>query len=234
MVEPGETCDTKIPAGQTGACPSSCDDGKPCTFDQLVGSACTAACSSTPIQSCNAKLKDGCCPTGCNASSDLDCPAVCGNGVLELGEKCDIKIPVGAFGACPTSCSDGNPCTTDTLTGQGCQAECVYAPVTTCSLTKLDKCCPSNCNATTDGDCNPVCGNAVVEPPEYCDTKIPVGQKGACPSSCNDNNACTRDTLLGKTCDLHCDYVPITACSVFAKDGCCPKGCTSKTDADCP
>ena len=32
-IDDGETCDTAIAAGDEGACPASCDDGKECTTD---------------------------------------------------------------------------------------------------------------------------------------------------------------------------------------------------------
>jgi len=44
-VDPGETCDTAIPAGAPGACPPpDCDDHVPCTKDTPSGSDCTATC----------------------------------------------------------------------------------------------------------------------------------------------------------------------------------------------
>ena len=47
---------------------------------------------------CDAEKSDGCCPVGCTGASDLDCPARCGNMVLEKGEECDPP------GSCPASC----------------------------------------------------------------------------------------------------------------------------------
>jgi hypothetical protein len=35
---------------------------------------------------------DGCCPKNANATTDADCAPVCGNGVVERGESCDIKL----------------------------------------------------------------------------------------------------------------------------------------------
>jgi cysteine-rich repeat protein len=32
---------------------------------------------------------DNCCPAGCNQTTDSDCPSVCGNGIIEIGEVCD-------------------------------------------------------------------------------------------------------------------------------------------------
>jgi cysteine-rich repeat protein len=48
---------------------------------------------------------DGCCPAGCDNTTDHDCPSVCGNKVVETGESCD----------------DGN-----SLNGDGCDATCQW------------------------------------------------------------------------------------------------------------
>ncbi len=47
-------------------------------------------------------------------------------------------------------------------------------------------------------------------------------------ADCNDSNACTTDACSSGSCT----NTPITACS--SGDGCCPAGCTSSTDTDCP
>ena len=104
------------------------------------------------------------------------------------------------------------------------------APPTTCldvvACLDGDGCCPSGCNALTDGDCAPLCGNGVVEPGEDCD--------GDCPASCNDQDACTLDrgTVSAETCTIQCEHVAVSACA--AGDGCCPRGCDRTTDSDCP
>ena len=175
VIDPLETCDPP------GSCPTSCDDGNACTTDTLTGSAanCSAACSSVAITMCVGG--DGCCPAGCNATSDSDCSPSCGNGVVESGETCD---PIGT---CPSSCSDGNACTRDVLTGSAamCNSMCSYPPISAC--TNNDGCCPSGCTAANDNDCDapdPVCGDAICSPAqgELCTT---------CASDCNTtNNVC--------------------------------------------
>lgn len=144
-------------------------------------------------------------------------PAVCGDGVLQDGETCD--------GGCPTSCDDGDACTTDTLQGSKltCDAVCVSEPVTACQ--SGDGCCPSGCDATSDSDCSAVCGNLVVEDGETCD--------GDCPTQCDDGDVCTSDTPTGSqlTCDLVCESRPISQC--ISGDGCCPASCTPELDDDC-
>jgi hypothetical protein len=160
LLEPGETCDTTIAAGAAGACPTQCDDGNICTRDKLQNAGtCQAVCVNTPITECI--RDDGCCPDGanCNNNTDNDCPAVCGNGVVEAesGETCDTAIAAGEAGACPTSCDDGNKCTTDTLQNAGsCQAVCDNTPIVPC------------------------CGNGIIETGEDCDP--PNGTD--CPNFC--------------------------------------------------
>src|SRR5690349_13401911 len=64
------------------------------------------------------------------------------------------------------------------------------------------------------------CGNGVVDADETCDTAIASGAT-ACPSGCDDGNACTTDTLSGSACTAACEHAPVTACT--SGDGCCPK-----------
>lgn len=161
-LEAGELCEdgTDVP------CPTDCDDGLACTTDLLVGAGtCEATCMNVGITACSA-TSDGCCAPGCNAANDADCSASCGNGVLEAGELCEN----GSATPCPTSCNDGNACTTDALRGSAasCNAQCGFTPITMCRATS-DGCCAPGCNATNDGDCAPVCGNRVVEAGEQCD-----------------------------------------------------------------
>ena len=63
---------------------------------------------------------------GPSASPERDASEpVCGNGVVEPPELCD--------GDCPTSCDDGDPCTTDSLVGSGCDRQCIHTRVTACA-----------------------------------------------------------------------------------------------------
>ena len=215
FVDPGETCDP--PA----SCPAGCDDGNACTIDSMTGSAanCNVACSAVPIVSCT--NGDSCCPAGCDALSDSDCSASCGNSVVEPGETCDPP------GTCPVSCDDGNSCTNDSMTGNAanCNVACTNAPIVSCAAG--DSCCPAGCNQTTDGDCSASCGNSVVESGETCDPP------GTCPVSCDDGNDCTNDTMTGSaaTCNAACSNVAIVSCA--GGDGCCPAGCDAVSDGDC-
>ena len=215
VVEPGETCDPK------SSCPTSCNEGNACIIDQMTGSSanCNVACSHTAITTCVGG--DGCCPAGCNANTDSDCSPTCDNGALETGETCDPKS------SCPASCDDGNACTIDKMTGSSanCNVACSHSAITTC--VGGDGCCPAGCNAKSDSDCSPTCGNGVKEPGETCDPK------SSCPTSCNDGKACTIDRMTGSSanCNVACTHTNITNC--VSADGCCPAGCNANTDSDC-
>src|SRR5262249_45598090 len=76
--------------------------------------------------------------------------AACGGGLLGAGEVCGTAIPAGQPGACPTSCDDGDQCTTDTLSGAGCATACAHDPV---AAKDGDGCCPKGQGTDTDSDC---------------------------------------------------------------------------------
>ena len=236
VVEPagGELCDTGIAAGSPGSCPTTCDDGEDCTADTLLAAGtCTAQCDYAPIT--GFVDNDGCCPAGGNNNVDNDCPVTCGNGAVEAGETCDMGIPAGDAGSCPTAgdCDDSLDCTADTLINAGsCTAGCVNNDITAC--VDGDGCCPAGCDLGNDDDCSAVCGDGAVTGTETCDTAIASGQPGACPvlADCEDSDTCTVDSIIGDgTCQAHCDNAPVACVN---GDGCCPAGCTNNTDDDCP
>ncbi len=216
LIELAESCDPP------GSCPASCDDGNACTADQMTGSAenCNVACSHGVISTCASG--DGCCPSGCDAGTDGDCSGSCGDGVVQSGETCDPPA------SCPTNCADGNACTADQMTGSAtnCNAACSHSTISTCA--SGDGCCPSGCDAGTDGDCSGSCGDGVVQSGETCDPPA------SCPTNCDDGNACTIDQVTGnaENCNVACSHNAITTCA--AGDGCCPTGCTGDADNDCP
>jgi hypothetical protein len=231
VVEPGETCDKA--AGGAGACPTTCPSSpSACLQMNLVGSAddCSARCVSTPLLACSAE-SDACCPAGCTAATDPDCSATCGDGVVQAGELCDTAIAAGLPGACPTTCSDGDPCTDDLLLSAGtCSATCVHLRVT--AFVAGDACCPPGADFTVDPDCAPICGDGVVERPvESCDY---AAAPDSCPTGCPAAGSCTTVALRGSpaNCTATCVATPIVGC--VGGDGCCPPGCTAATDSDCP
>lgn len=233
-VDPGEACDTGIGRGDS-ACPDeeACDDGDPCTRDQVVSKGtCSARCIHDPITTAG---DDGCCPLGADATNDNDCHAMCGNGVREPGEMCDPGIAASVPGACPaTSCDDNNPCTIDALVGTACNVTCSHLPIT--NPAPGDGCCPlDGLGRNIDPDCVAVCGNGLLEAGETCDRTIAAGLAGACPTSCpGAPSTCVRYELRGamSDCTAACVATPVRDCSATA-DGCCPSGCTSASDPDC-
>jgi MYXO-CTERM domain-containing protein len=72
--------------------------------------------------------------------------ATCGDGVVDAGETCDPPS------TCPTSCDDGDDCTTDTLTGgpEICNVTCIHGDV---ACQSGDGCCPAGCTVDVDADC---------------------------------------------------------------------------------
>lgn len=102
--DPGETCDSD--------CPTECNDDLACTADEVRGSAnqCTAECSFRTISECVSG--DGCCPGGCDRTTDEDCPecgaecqSLCGNLQIDAGEECDDGNRAPMDG-CESDCSE--------------------------------------------------------------------------------------------------------------------------------
>jgi len=161
---------------------------------------------------------------------DDTCHFTCGNGKVDtsVDETCDTGIASGD-GACPASCDDGMACTVDVLSGSACTTACLHTTIT--DVHDGDGCCPAGANHNTDSDCSASCGNGIVEAGETCDTGIQSGA-GKCPASCDDQVACTKDTLMsGGTCQAACMHTDIT--QPANGDGCCPAGANHNTDTDC-
>lgn len=153
--------------------------------------------------------EDNFCPEGCNETTDLDC-------LIQTACTSDLE------------CGDDDPETIDSCVSpsEGAPKECTHTyPL----CIDLDGYCPANCTVLTDSDCDPICGNNVREDPEECDGDCPLTVQ-----SCNDNNTCTTNTLLGSAslCTAECVYSEINMC--VSNDGCCPLNCVYSTDNDCP
>jgi hypothetical protein len=191
MIDPGELCD--------GDCPTECAPPNGCLVSNLVGDAasCSATCEMSEITECVSD--DGCCAAGCKYPEDSDCSKSCGDGVVDPPEICEAT---SSDQPCPTSCDDGDPCTTDMLTGSAeeCNAMCSSTPIT--RPMPGDECCPPGANAANDSDCETKCGDGVVTGSETCD---PASNK-PCPTSCDDGDRCTTDMLVGSAaqCNAMC------------------------------
>ena len=190
-----------------------------CRKRRLVnGGSCQALCLDDGMQTA-CQGGDGCCPPACNATNDSDCSPRCDNGTVETGETCD------PMSSCPATCP-WMGCQRRRLEGAAamCTARCLDDGTQT-ACARGDGCCPPACNTTNDNDCQPRCGNGVVEGKEACDGDCPT----ACPAS-----GCQRRKLQGSAaqCDARCvDDTVISTCA--SGDSCCPGGCTSVNDGDC-
>jgi len=233
-IDVDETCDIAIAPADPGACPATCDDGVPCTTDTTVGSDCKVTCKHIEITT---HEMDGCCAAGGfdknGAPVDPDCRPECGNGLVDKDETCDIKIPRGTAGACPTpaDCMKPAACATGMLISNNtCNAICVRYPIV--APADGDGCCPPGATHDMDKDCEASCGNGVMDTGESCDVAIPPLGPGACPTSCDDGMDSTLDILSGSGCSTVCQHVKITL--PISGDGYCLPGATSVSDSDCP
>jgi hypothetical protein len=154
--------------------------------------------------------------------------AHCGDGVVDADERCDITIAKGSPGACPDGCSGRDGCLQRVLVGRGCEAHCdeieIRLPI------PGDGCCPQGASPDLDNDCTAVCGNGVREPGESCDPPETCVSQDDCVS----DDACHTAHFTGDAahCTASCTSRPVEAC--VNGDGCCPAGCTSEHDDDCP
>ena len=124
----------------------------------------------------------------------------CGDGILDPGEQCDPGISDGE-GACPQDCASSAECISAALVGEGCAQRCEEAPIT--APVEGDGCCPEGEDAVSDGDCEAVCGNGVVEPGELCDPESAL-EAERCPETCTSQDACVIVSLVGSDCEAHC------------------------------
>ena len=153
-------------------------------------------------------------------------PAVCGNGMVEMGETCDPAS------TCPTleTCTSTNLCLKPMLIGSPttCDVKCELVPNNACA--PGDGCCPKACNSTLDSDCSDSCGNGVIDKSETCE---PMNPAMPCPASCDDSDPCTKDVQTGspEQCNVVCTHQAIK--QPAPGDKCCPPGADGNNDTDC-
>ena len=163
--------------------------------------------------------------SGPQAGTQSSLQQLCGNGRIDSGETCD--------GACPTTatCKPTSTCQTADFDGvpELCTSTCTRTTIT--NRKAGDRCCPEGANSKSDPDCEPQCGNGVIEDDETCDDG--PGSPHRCPSNCDDGQACTADNKAGSSsnCDVVCTNTSITVPK--HGDGCCPRGAHAVNDHDC-
>jgi cysteine-rich repeat protein len=187
MIESGELCD-----GNCASSAADCADNMSCTADRVSGTLCTRQCVHSPI-TMPSLTSDSCCPSAGNANSDADCSPVCGNSVVESGERCDGNCPSTA-----ADCTDSVACTLDRVTGTGCGRQCSHTPSVPTST--ADGCCPAGGNANNDADCPVECGNKVKEPGESCDDGNLVDGDGC-------SGGCVPDDIISTPGDDRAGYI---------------------------
>lgn len=176
-----------------------------------AGSMASAAISGTGVSGVGGSGGAG----GGTLAGSYSPPPVCGNGITEADEACD--------GDCP-SCDDGDPCTSDTMTGSKttCDVKCEHKAIT--AAITGDKCCPKEARASADGDC--VCrGDNDCGGDEYCSGARCHLLACAGDGDCADDRWCTSTGQCGLRRDGLCDHdrncLPGQVCKVSAGIGVC-------------
>ena len=250
VVEAGEGCDD---AGETASCDVDCtiavcgdgyvnsDAGEVCD-DSGNSSACDADCTPSACgdgfvnaaagETCDDSVVNGE-PLRCNVTCDGISVPVCGNGVVEVGERCD----------------DGNTIDTDECIAcvlASCGDGILWDGVETCDDGGANG-TPLSCNLSCDGTTMATCGNSVVEAGEDCDDG---GETGSCDPdctavSCGDGYAnaaalelCDDGVRNGEplACDALCAGITGTVCGngvLEPGEACDGGGETDTCDVDC-
>ena len=114
--------------------PNSCDDGNPCNGTETCGAV--TGPTGTPGQKCAAgtPLADGTsCGGGkvCKGGVCSTPSAVCGNGVKETGEQCDLGAQDGTGVGCSSTCQFDCQTSADCTSSNACVADgtCVMGTV---------------------------------------------------------------------------------------------------------
>jgi hypothetical protein len=227
-------CDNGVKEGQETCDPlSSCPSGCPpsgCQLRKLVNpGTCGAACVNDRQQT-TCTSGDGCCPSSCNSLNDSECPASCGNGVVENGENCD---PVSQCNSRRDACTS-NRDTVRTRSGDPstCAFRCMEAPR---ACGPDDGQCPSGCAAGQDPDCKRPNGETCGVGGECVSGNCVSGV--CCNTACDDGcRSCRLPEKVGtcsapnstETCgdgsDNNCDGRIDENCCGGSNQVCCPSG----------
>jgi hypothetical protein len=207
-----------------------CDDGNPCTLQDLcVGSTCQPG-SANPCDDGNACTADGCSTvSGCFHGQGQGGPCDDGNACT-TSDQCSGATCVGTGAtpcddgnACTTdacnpttgcihglatgACDDGNPCTLDDACGSG---KCLGGKAKPCS--DADPCTQDLCDGKTGGCSFAPVSSGPCEDGNLC-TLGDTCAAGVClpgpPRDCNDDNPCSIDGCAPATGD--CNHTPAQA-----------------------
>ncbi len=221
-VEPGEQCDDGNPVNGDG-----CDTD--CTYSCVTASTdCTSTAPACDMWQCNSTShtceavtdpsKNG---TSCPGGTGYTCKngtcsapaAVCGNGVKETGEACDLGAANGTGQGCSSSCqldcttnadcADANvcdgteTCVAATVNGQSvmkCQVGTPAADGTACGTGAI--CLAAQCK-------NSICGDGFIDTAkgEACDLGATNGTGQGCSSSCQLDCTTNADCSDGNVCN---------------------------------
>src|SRR5262249_41976905 len=151
----GSGCEPNCTFSCTKA-PNTCDDGNPCNGAETCNTV--TGPTGTPGQKCAAgtPLADGTsCGGGkvCKSGVCSTPAAVCGNGVVEAGEQCDLGAQNG--------------------TGQGCSATCQFDCQTSANCTSANPC-------VANGTC--VTGTVGGQTIQKCQAGANAAKCAACPN----------------------------------------------------
>jgi cysteine-rich repeat protein len=218
IVEPGESCDNGNKNGPGAGCELNCtfSCANPMTDCKMAAPACEKW--SCDVNHACAAIADGtldgkACGMNlvCKAGACIAQNAVCGNGVVEMGEDCDFGNANGPGTGCEMNCKFScvkmpnscalNPCTMPPTcatvmvnghAGQACMPGAPLADGTSCGMNNL-LCIKGNCQAS-------MCGDGYVDK-NLGETCEPPNANG-CDAKCHNGPVCgngVRDN--GEQCD---------------------------------
>jgi cysteine-rich repeat protein len=245
VTAPNEECDdanSDLGDGCENNCKYSClstDSARNCTpADPCQGQGTcndnTHTCTpGTPL------ADNTSCGTGKYCKTGVCTTAMCGNGMVEPGETCDLGTSNGTTGSgCKANCTyECVTASTDCAAAPACQmpaCSATHACENVADTSKNGMSCGTNlvCN---NGACvapTAVCGNGTTETGEQCDFGNGNGAGTGCeancqfsctilPDSCNDGNPCngtetctmvTVNTRPGQKCSATAAPAPGTSC----------------------